>query len=50
METNKTRQETTAIPQYGLIMKLNHVYPEKWTQRAKLKLKQILPLIPLVFR
>lgn len=50
METNKTRQETTAIPQYGLIVKLNHVYPEKWSQRAKLKLKQILPLIPLVFR
>lgn len=49
MDMNFNKKETE-VPKYGFKVKLNHQYPEKWTQNGKLKLKQIWPLIPLAIR
>ncbi|XP_046752311.1 non-lysosomal glucosylceramidase [Diprion similis] len=37
-------------PDYGLKLKLNHKYPEKWKQGATVRLKQLPQLLPLAYR
>lgn len=41
---------STAVPQYGIKLKFNHVYPEKRTQNIRPSVRQSLPLIPLAWR
>lgn len=43
-------KEATRIPYFGWKVKLNHVFPEKWSQNMRPSLKQIIPLIPLFVR
>ncbi|KAI8121146.1 Non-lysosomal glucosylceramidase [Lucilia cuprina] len=42
--------EVTAIPQYGLKLKFDHVWPEKRNQNLRPSIKQTLPLVPLACR
>lgn len=42
--------EVTAIPQYGLKLKFDHVWPEKRNQNLRPSIKQTLPLLPLACR
>ena len=42
--------EITAIPQYGLKLKFDHVWPEKRNQNLRPSIKQTLPLVPLACR
>lgn len=43
-------EKVTEVPRYGLKRKLNHKYPEKWTQGYLPKLNQIPALIGLILR
>ena len=45
-----TRNAITSIPKYGFKVKLNHKYPEKWSQVLKPRLKQIPQFLPLGWR
>lgn len=45
-----TRNIMTAIPKYGFKVKLDHIYPEKWSQVLKPRLKQIPQFLPLGWR
>lgn len=38
------------VPKYGFKVQLDHKYPEKWSQAARPRLQQLLPLIPLGIR
>lgn len=38
------------VPQYGLKLKFNHVFPEKRNQNLRGNLRQTLPLVPLIYR
>lgn len=40
----------TAVPQYGIKLKFNHIYPEKRTQNIRPSVRQSIPLIPLAWR
>ncbi|XP_014087566.1 non-lysosomal glucosylceramidase isoform X1 [Bactrocera oleae] len=44
------QNEITAIPQYGLKLKFDHVWPEKRNQNLRPSLRQTLPLVPLACR
>ncbi|KAK4884164.1 hypothetical protein RN001_000435 [Aquatica leii] len=39
-----------AIPNYGLKLKLNHQYPENWSQCYLPRWKQVFIILPLIFR
>lgn len=43
-------REAIRVPSFGWKVKLNHVFPEKWSQNMRPSLKQIIPLIPLFVR
>ncbi|XP_011314940.1 non-lysosomal glucosylceramidase [Fopius arisanus] len=51
---NDSEQEETVaqkkVPKYGFKVRLDHKYPEKWTQGARPRLRQLPPLIPLGIR
>lgn len=38
------------VPQYGVKLKFNHVFPEKRTQNLRASVRQTLPLLPLAWR
>ncbi|XP_063981220.1 non-lysosomal glucosylceramidase isoform X1 [Diachasmimorpha longicaudata] len=38
------------VPKYGFKVRLDHKYPEKWSQNLKPKFNQLLPLIPMGIR
>lgn len=40
----------TAVPLYGVKVKLDHKYPEKRMQNLRPSIRQTLPLIPCIFR
>ena len=40
----------TAIPEYGFKVKLDHKYPEKWSQVLKPRFKQLPQFLPLGWR
>uniref|UniRef100_A0A1B6DSU6 Non-lysosomal glucosylceramidase n=1 Tax=Clastoptera arizonana TaxID=38151 RepID=A0A1B6DSU6_9HEMI len=40
----------TGVPLFGWSAKLNHTFPEKWTQRIKPTIKQAVRLVPLFIR
>ncbi|XP_011497450.1 PREDICTED: non-lysosomal glucosylceramidase [Ceratosolen solmsi marchali] len=44
--------ETTAknIPKYGFKVRLDHEFPEKWSQRLRPKFKQTIQMLPLAWR
>lgn len=44
------KQQTTAIPSYGMKVKFNHTFPEKRTQNLRPSFRQSWPLLPLVYR
>ncbi|CAD6997947.1 unnamed protein product [Ceratitis capitata] len=44
------QKEITAIPQYGLKLKFDHVWPEKRNQNFRPTFRQTLPLLPLACR
>lgn len=44
------KQQVSAVPQYGLKLKFNHVYPETRNQNLKPSFKQIWPIIPMALR
>ncbi|KAF2897843.1 hypothetical protein ILUMI_08327 [Ignelater luminosus] len=43
-------EQNNCIPRYGLKLKLDHVYPEKWAQKNSIRLKQLWNLLPLILR
>lgn len=43
-------KQMTEIPQYGVKLKFNHVFPEKRTQNVRPTLRQSLPLLALAYR
>lgn len=45
-----TRNPMTEIPKYGFKVKLNHKFPEKWSQALKPRIKQIPQFLPLGWR
>ncbi|XP_058446852.1 non-lysosomal glucosylceramidase [Malaya genurostris] len=44
------KQQVSAVPQYGLKLKFNHVYPETRNQNLKPSFRQIWPILPLALR
>lgn len=44
------KQQLVEVPQYGVKLKFNHVFPEKRTQNVRPTFRQSLPLIPLAYR
>lgn len=38
------------VPKYGFKVKLNHEFPERWLQKIKPKLKNVIQHLPLVWR
>ncbi|XP_062545738.1 non-lysosomal glucosylceramidase [Armigeres subalbatus] len=44
------KQQVVSVPQYGLKLKFNHVYPETRNQNLKPSLRQIWPIIPMALR
>lgn len=44
------KQQVSAVPQYGLKLKFNHVYPETRNQNLKPSFRQIWPIIPMALR
>lgn len=44
------KSQVSAVPQYGVKMKFNHVFPEKRTPNFRPTFRQTLPLLPLVWR
>ncbi|XP_061387409.1 non-lysosomal glucosylceramidase [Musca vetustissima] len=49
-DEQQQRNEITAISQYGLKLKFDHVWPEKRNQNLRPSIKQTLPLLPLACR
>lgn len=49
-DEQQQRNEITAIPQYGLKLKFDHIWPEKRNQNLRPSIKQTLPLVPLACR
>ncbi|XP_014203632.1 non-lysosomal glucosylceramidase [Copidosoma floridanum] len=43
-------QMASDIPVYGFKVKLDHEYPEKWSQKIRPKLKQTIQMMPLAWR
>lgn len=43
-------REVSAVSQYGVKLKFNHVFPEKRTPNIRPTFRQTLPLLPLVWR
>ncbi|XP_055634667.1 non-lysosomal glucosylceramidase [Toxorhynchites rutilus septentrionalis] len=44
------KQQVSAVPQYGVKVKFNHVFPETRNQNLKPSFRQIWPIIPLALR
>lgn len=44
------KQQVSAVPQYGLKLKFNHVFPETRNQNLKPSLRQLWPIIPMALR
>ncbi|XP_055544706.1 non-lysosomal glucosylceramidase [Wyeomyia smithii] len=44
------KQQVAAVPQYGLKLKFNHVYPETRNQNLKPSFRQIWPILPMALR
>lgn len=42
--------DVTAVPKYGLKVKLNNIYPEDWSQERIPSLRQIWQISSLIFR
>ncbi|KAL7739985.1 hypothetical protein ACLKA6_007492 [Drosophila palustris] len=42
--------EITAVPNYGLKLKFDHIWPEKRNQNLRPSIKQSLPMVPLACR
>lgn len=49
-ETEAPYPPGTAIPAYGLKVRLNHVYPEKRSPEFVPKFRQLWALLPLILR
>ncbi|XP_065168784.1 LOW QUALITY PROTEIN: non-lysosomal glucosylceramidase [Atheta coriaria] len=45
-----TKETITGVPKFGLKLKLNHVYPEKWSQNRIPPLHQLYQIITLIIR
>lgn len=42
--------QVTGVPQYGVKLKFNHVFPEKRNQNLRPRLSQVLPMTGMIFR
>ena len=38
------------IPKYGFKVRMDHEFPEKWSQKIRPKLKQTIQMLPLAWR
>lgn len=47
---NDFKQQISAVSQFGVKLKFNHVYPETRNQNLRPSMKQIIALVPMVFR
>lgn len=42
--------DVKSVPKYGFKVKLDHKFPEKWSQNLRPKFKQAIQMLPLAWR